>query len=111
MLYHKGAKPANALLLMKSRYAAYAVGEYRYILKTTHPHNPSYQEESKAWGEDIKQFCSETEFLALEIIDHEPGEEESFVTFKARLSSGELIEKSRFLKEEGRWLYVDGEFV
>jgi len=44
------------------------------------------------------------------IIDFIDGKEEAFVTFNARLSSGDLKEKSRFLKLHGRWLYVDGEF-
>ena len=32
--YHKGANPPNALLLMKSRYSAYAAGDAKYIIKT-----------------------------------------------------------------------------
>jgi len=33
--YHRGAKPDNALTLMKSRYAAYALGQ-----SVHHPHHP-----------------------------------------------------------------------
>lgn len=36
------------------------------------------------------------------------GEEEAFVSFKAKLSSGDMVEKSRFLKLENRWLYESG---
>jgi len=108
-VYHKGAKPKTALLLMKSRYSAYALGESRYIIKTTHENNAQYMSDTKAWQESIDSFCRETEFLGLEILEFIEGEEEAFVTFKANLSSGEMVEKSRFLKVEGMWLYENGE--
>ena len=110
LIYHKGAKPKNALLLMRSRYSAYAVGDSRYIIKTTHPNNPDYSTDTKSWRESIDLFCSSTEFLGLEIMEFINGEEEAFVTFRAKLSSGEMIEKSRFLKVENQWLYESGEF-
>lgn len=48
--------------------------------------------------------------MGLEILSFEAGEEEAFVTFVARLGSGELREKSRFRKVDGKWLYLDGTF-
>ena len=107
-IYHKGALAKTALLLMKSRYAAYAVGDASYIVKTTHSNNSDYIEDSKAWKESINLFCQGTEFLGLEILEFIDGEEEAFVTFKAILSSGDMIEKSRFLKVDGLWLYEQG---
>jgi SEC-C motif-containing protein len=108
-IYHKGAKPKNALLLMKSRYSAYVVGDSAYIVKTTHKNNIQYMEDTKAWKENIELFCKETAFQGLEILEFIDGEEEAFVTFKAKLSSGEMLEKSRFLKADGMWLYENGE--
>lgn len=110
-IYHKGALPKTALLLMKSRYSAYAVGDSNYIIKTTHPHNSDYTTDTKSWKESIDMFCRETEFLGLEILEFIDGVDEAFVTFKAQLSSGDMVEKSRFLKVEGRWLYERGEFI
>lgn len=109
-IYHKGALPSTALLLMKSRYSAYVVGDSSYIIKTTHPDNPDYTTDIKSWEASILNFSKQTNFLSLEIIDFIDGEEEAFVTFNARLSSGNLKEKSRFLKLHGRWFYVDGAF-
>ncbi|CAA6824343.1 MAG: Unknown protein [uncultured Sulfurovum sp.] len=109
LVYHKGAKPKTALLLMKSRYAAYAVGNSSYIVKTTHENNEQYMEDTKAWKESIDVFCKETEFLGLEVLEFIDGEEEAFVTFKALLSSAEMVEKSRFLKVDAFWLYENGE--
>jgi len=109
--YHKGAFAPDALSLMRSRYSAYAVGDSSYIIKTTHPDNSDYTSNIKNWKESILSFSKQTNFLSLEIIDFIDGEEEAFVTFNARLSSGDLKEKSRFLKLYGRWLYADGVFT
>ena len=108
--YHKGAFSPDALSLMRSRYSAYAVRDSSYIIKTTHPDNPDYTSNIKNWEDSILSFSKQTNFLGLEIIEFIDGEEEAFVTFNARLSSGELKEKSRFLKCYGHWLYVDGAF-
>ena len=109
--YHLGALAPDALTLMKSRYSAYATGNADYIIKTTHPDNSDYSEEKQDWRASILTFCKETVFEGLKIIDYsgEEDSKEAFVTFEAYLSSGILKEKSRFLKAEGRWLYVDGE--
>ena len=106
-IFHKGALPGSALLLMKSRYSAYAAGQSGYIIKTTHPDNPDFNSDTKSWKESIMQFSNENEFLDLKIIAFTEGEEEAFVTFEALLSSGILREKSRFLKVGNKWLYVD----
>ena len=94
---------------MKSRYCAFAVGDSAYIVKTTHENNLDYSTDVKTWKEGIKSFTDTTEFLGLEILEFIEGEEEAFVTFKAKLSSGDMIEKSRFLKVDGQWLYERGE--
>ncbi len=109
--YHKGAITQNALLLMKSRYSAYAVGKSDYTIRTTHPDNADFSEDTKTWKRSIDLFCQETDFQKLEILEWVDGEEEAFVTFKASLSSGILMEKSRFLKVDGRWFYHSGEFI
>ncbi len=108
--YHKGALPPTAQLLMRSRYSAYACGNADYIMDTTHPLNSDYTEDRKTWREEILSFSAHTQFLGLRITESTEEEEESFVTFEADLSSGLLKERSRFLKENGRWYYVDGVF-
>ncbi len=105
--YHDGRVPKNALLLMRSRYCAYALGECKYILKTTHKTTRDDDIES------IKAFSKQTTFEQHKIIEFIDGEKEAYVTFRATLHSNgqdnSFSEKSRFLKEEGRWYYVDGD--
>ncbi|MEY4504061.1 MAG: hypothetical protein RL154_354 [Pseudomonadota bacterium] len=107
-IYHKGVKAPNALLLMKSRYCAYAINKARYIIKTTHPKSPYFEQDLKVWEEELNSYCANTEFIKLEILDFTDGENEAFVTFKASFSGGVQIEKSRFLKENGIWFYLSG---
>lgn len=111
--FHQGAQPATALELMRSRYAAFAVGNIDYIINTTHPENPSYTTNQTQWQKELLQFCRTTRFERLEILDFSPGETEAVVTFVAHLSQqGSSIsfqEKSRFLKVNDQWLYHSGE--
>jgi len=93
---------------MRARYSAYATGNADYIIKTTHPDNSDYTEDKKSWKASLLEFSQHTHFLKLKIIAFIDGETEAYVSFVAKLSSGELKEKSHFLKVTGRWLYVDG---
>jgi len=95
---------------MRSRYSAYALSLADYILKTTHPNNPDYMDETAIWKQNIFDFCHNTQFLGLKISEFIDGETVAYVTFEAILDSGSLKEKSRFLKEDGQWLYENGCF-
>ncbi|SFV50309.1 UPF0225 protein YchJ [hydrothermal vent metagenome] len=106
--YHKGAIAKNSLELMRSRYSAYALGDSKYIIKTTHPENPDYTLDTDKWSQSIDIFTQQSSFDGLEILEWIDGERESYVSFRATISNTIMIEKSRFVKESGRWLYVDG---
>ena len=107
--------PKTALDLMKSRYCAYALEKSEYIIFTTHKDNGDFKSDVKSWNEDILDFCKNTNFEKLEILEFIDSIEESFVTFKATLlqhnNDASFCEKSRFLKIDGKWLYVDGKFI
>ena len=113
-IFHKGANPKNALLLMKSRYSAYATSNAKYIIETTHKDNPDFTDNIKEWENDILIFCNNTKFIGLEILEFIDDENESYVMLKANMiqqgNDVSFIEKSRFLKVDGKWLYVDGKF-
>ena len=107
--------PKTALELMKSRFSAFAVLIADYIIFTTHENNSDYISDLKSWNQDIMNFSKNTRFERLEILDFIEGEVESFVTFKATLFQDNtdisFIEKSRFLKVDKIWKYVDGQFI
>jgi SEC-C motif domain protein len=89
--------------LMRSRYSAYVLGLIDYLLATWHP--------STAPGE---LELSPVKWLGLEVLHAQSAGDAGVVEFVARLrdSSGRaerMHETSRFVREEGRWYYIDGE--
>jgi SEC-C motif-containing protein len=108
--YHRGSLPKNALLLMRSRYSAYALGIIEYIIATTHPNNPDTTIALADWQKGITDFANSTGFLGLKILEFIDGEEKAYVTFEAQFDHAMMKEKSRFFKVEGKWLYESGDF-
>lgn len=100
---------------MKSRYSAYALRESDYIIDSTHPSSSHFQSNRKQWQNEILVFCDDTRFDRLEIQNFTDGESEAFVLFTAYLTQNgqdaTFSEKSRFLLEDSRWLYVEGEII
>ena len=92
---------------MRSRYCAYTIGLEDYLLATWHA---STRPPTLDLSDD-----TETRWLGLEIRRHEStGADSAIVEFVARYKIGgrghRLHEVSRFVLEDGRWYYVDGEF-
>jgi SEC-C motif-containing protein len=101
---------------MRSRYSGYFFHLADYIIKTTHPKNSGYKNDTKLWREDILHFCTSTRLKSLEILDVWDGKDKASVTFKITyLSSdgkeGSFTEKSYFEKVTDQWLYLSGEFI
>lgn len=101
--------------LMRSRFAAYALGNVGYIMRTTHPQSPHIQCPQKAWRQALEAFCRQTDFLGLQILQVEDTQDSlGWVTFRATLmqagQDASFKEKSRFEQLNGRWLYHSGEF-
>ena len=78
----------------------------RSLLKTTHESTRDNNIQS------LKDFSKQTTFQNLKIIDFVDGEKEANVTFRASLLQNEkdssFSEKSRFIKSNNKWYYVDG---
>jgi SEC-C motif domain protein len=106
-LYHAGVPAPDAQSLMRSRYCAYVLCNEQYLLETWHPNTrPAAIPLSK-----------DQKWLGLTVIAASPtGEHAAEVEFiaRSRVSNAaalRLHERSRFVREDGRWLYVDGDFV
>ena len=113
--FHQGKLPEHAVLLMRSRYAAYACNLPEYIIRTTHPKNPRYNPDFVQWSRDISAFCLETEFQKLEILESQETGSVATVVFVAHLMQNgkdvSFTEKSNFEKIKDRWLYRGGQRV
>ena len=98
---------------MRSRYAAYALGDVDYVLATTHPEGPHFEEERGPWAEQVRAFCAATRFVGLEVHAAGGDEETGWVSFRATLSQEgrdvSFSERSTFKRSERRWLYHSGE--
>ncbi len=115
-LYHTGQqKPATPEILMRSRYTAYAMGTLSdYLVQTTHRKNHQYTSNVHKWRRDIDNYCKETTFKKLTIVENKQlSDDKATVTFKVHFSYQgnelELLETSLFLKAGQRWLYLSGE--
>ena len=111
-IFHDGAAPSNALQLMRSRYSAFAYLKPDYIIQTTHLANPAFRQDIQVWRSEIILFCKNTHFQDLKIIEFIDGKSEAYVAFIAYLSqngkNASFVEKSRFEKVNGIWLYKNG---
>jgi SEC-C motif domain protein len=104
---HRGAAAAEtAEELMRSRYAAYALGETGYVFRTWHPRTRP----------DVVTHNPTTRWTGLRVLGTDAGGagdatgEVTFVaTYDAARGAGELRERSRFERRGGRWVYVDGD--
>jgi len=98
---------------MRSRYAAYAGGLADYIIATTHPAGPRWEADRATWLAEIARFTESATFTRLSVRDSEERGDQATVTFEAHLrqggQDGTMVEKSLFLRENGRWLYHSGE--
>ncbi|MDE2276452.1 MAG: YchJ family protein [Burkholderiales bacterium] len=106
--WHAGAlhlQAPDAEALMRSRYSAFVLGLEDYLRDTWHPRTrpagPLGLEADRRW-------------LGLEVRRHvRQGDDAATVAFVARSKQGgratRLHETSRFVREGGRWYYLDGD--
>lgn len=90
---------------MRSRYSAYVLGLGDYLRDTWHP---------RTCPAEPLQFDPAVRWLGLELRRHTVLDaDHATVEFVARSKLGgraaRLHETSRFVREGGRWLYVDGD--
>ena len=102
---HTGQLPApDAETLMRSRYSAFVRGDVPYLLATWHA----------STRPATLELESGAKWLGLEIKQHRlTGPDSAEVEFVARFRlAGRAVrqhELSRFVCEDGRWFYVDGD--
>lgn len=91
---------------MRSRYSAYALGLMDYVHASWHP-------DTRPPRSGLIHDAA-TKWLGLDVKRHAPMGNEATVEFVARYKTGgraqRLHEVSRFVREEGKWRYIDGNF-
>ena len=99
---HQGKPAASPEALMRSRFCAFALKNTDYIAQSWHL-------SQRPAGLDLDD---DQQWLALEIIASDEDGDTGWVHFRAtskdRQGLAALEERSRFVKENGHWYYLDG---
>lgn len=102
---HDGAPAPTAERLMRSRFSAFALGLPEYLLSSWHP----------STRPDELTLDPDQRWTRLDVVDTRSGgpfDSRGTVAFRAWWRSGTergvLEETSEFVREGGRWSYVDG---
>ncbi len=101
----RGEPTPTAEALMRSRYTAYTLFDEAYLLATWHA-------STRPVALGLKEEAP-TKWVGLEVKRHEQQDaDHAIVEFMARYKingrAHRLHEVSRFVREDGRWFYVDG---
>jgi SEC-C motif domain protein len=103
---HAGEPASTAEALMRSRYSAFALRLAPYLLVSHHPSTRPDPATLDLGG---------TTWRRLQIVDTVaggPDDAEGEVSFRASYrddrGAGLVQERSRFVRHEGRWVYLDG---
>lgn len=105
---HAGEPAATAVALMRSRYSAYVLKREEYLLATWHA-------DTRPPALALLAQQPPPTWLGLEIrSEHQRDADHARVEFIARYRLGggraqRQHEESRFVREDGRWYYRDGE--
>jgi SEC-C motif domain protein len=108
--FHAGVlhlQAPNAEALMRSRYSAFVLGLHDYLLATWH---------ANTRPASLAPDPSGIKWLGLEVRSHMlQDSNHATVEFVARTRlagrATRLHETSRFVREDGRWFYVDGDIA
>jgi len=105
--YLAGAVAPTAEALMRSRYTAFTMLDEAYLLATWYP-------ATRPLRLDLAQDAPRPQWLGLKVVQHQLQDgTHATVEFVARQKIAgrayRMHEVSRFVLEDGRWFYVDGD--
>ena len=103
-------QPSTAEQCMRSRYAAYALGQVDYLV---YSHAPETR--SPNLRNAIREWARKADFRSLRVLNTKaggPSDDHGVVHFEAQyVEDGiekTLVERSTFVRHEGRWVYQKG---
>lgn len=106
-VYHANVAAPTPEALMRSRYSAYVLGLTDYLAATWHA-------STRPTDLDLSDDAA-VKWLGLKLDFANEQADQGEVHFVARYKAGgkahRLSEKSRFVRENGRWFYLDGELA
>lgn len=100
----------TAEALMRSRYTAYCKSNVDYLIATRHPSKRKFDDRI-----NLTKSSKTTVWESLTVVKTRQGNRQDtrgqveFVAVHSQPEWGQLHERSQFIKENGRWFYIDGE--
>ena len=106
-LDHFNAAPApDAESLMRSRYSAFVLNRNDYLKATWHasnrPADVSQDDATKWLGLEVRRHS---------VVDADHPQVEFVARYRTAGRGARIHERSRFVREAGRWYYVDGDLI
>jgi SEC-C motif-containing protein len=102
--FHAGEAAPDAESLMRSRYSAFVLEDQDYLRATWHastrPADVRVGDGTRWLGLDVKDH---------RVVDADHAEVEFVARYRVQGRGARLHERSRFVREGGRWFYVDGD--
>lgn len=101
------AEPETAEELMRSRFEAFRRADAAWLLRTWHP-------STRPTDLDLADNPRWRGLQIVDTVDGGPDDHAGVVEFRATYLEGDggigiLHERSRFVREGGRWFYIDGD--
>lgn len=97
---------------MRSRYAAFALGEVDYLVATTHPSHPDGSAPRDELAASLRRVTSSCKFPGLVVLDARAEGDDGQVLFRAKVfqkgRDASFTELSDFARDAGRWKYLAG---
>ena len=93
---------------MRSRYSAFALGLDDYLAATW---AASARPDDLALDDDVRWRRLQIVDTARGGVDDDTGVVEFRAAFRSAEGAGVLHERSRFVREHGRWVYLDGDVL
>jgi len=110
---HRGERaPGSPEALMRSRYAAFALGLGEYLVRTLAEGHEDLALPREPLIRELSRQKDNLRYMGLDILHASSGGDEGEVVFHARIfekgKSRGFVELSRFVRQAGAWRYLDG---
>lgn len=117
----KAYAAATASQVVRARYSGYAKRVIDFIIASTHPLNPSFEQDMEHWKKTMEDDCFDNfELTKCEILEEsysgKDADEQATVRFRTQMTQRDTEERSAFIEtstferdaKSGAWLYRDG---
>jgi SEC-C motif-containing protein len=112
---------ATASQVVRARYTGYSKRVIDFVIASTHPLNPSFEQDISHWKKTMEEDCFDNfELTKCEILEEsysgEGTDEQATVRFRTQMTQRDTEERSAFIEtstferdpKSGAWLYRDG---